>query len=567
MSKNHISLMYIFPAIALVSALMLGGCSIDINLNTGAAEAAQDPAKQTGESSENDTKVAILFTNDVHCGVTDEIGYAGLAAYKKDMEDEGYEVLLVDDGDEIQGGTIGTLTKGEAIIDIMNDVGYDIAIPGNHDFDYGMKRYMELTEKMDFPVICCNLMDLQNDKTVFDPYIIKTVGGKKFAFVGVTTPTTITSSTPAYFQNEKGEFIYGFCQGNGGKNLYKAVQSAVDAANAENPDYTILIAHLGIEESDSPYMSTDVIANTTGIDAVLDGHSHSEVDMDKVKNLNGEDVVLSQAGYKLEYIGKLTIDPDGKLVTELIDDDDYEKKDPEILRKIEEEEASYEEMISRVIGKTGFALMSTQEDGETWRVRNSETNMADLVADAYRYSTGADIAIVNGGGVRANIKAGDITYEDLINVNPFSNAICMRSVTGQEIADALEYSVSFAPDDFGGFLQVSGMTFDVDLSVKPQVKLDEDGMFDGFVSDDRRVSNICIDGKPIDPKKEYSVASIEYILFNQGNGYAMFTGDRIDLGRYLEDIDSLIEYMKSLNGEVPKDYADVGGQGRIRITQ
>ena len=169
--------------------------------------------------------------------------------------------------------------------------------------------------------------------------------------------------------------------------------------------------------------------------------------------------------------------------------------------------------------------------------------------------------------MRANIKAGDITYEDLINVNPFSNAICMRSVTGQEIADALEYSVSFAPDDFGGFLQVSGMTFDVDLSVKSQVKLDEDGMFDGFVSDDRRVSNICIDGKPIDPKKEYSVASIEYILFNQGNGYAMFTGDRIDLGRYLEDIDSLIEYMKSLNGEVPNDYADVGGQGRIRITQ
>ena len=553
--------MYMFPAIVLASALVLGGCSVDINVNTG------DPKQQTEEKAEKDPKVAILFTNDVHCGVTDEIGYAGLAAYKKDMEDEGSEVLLVDDGDEIQGGTVGTLTKGEAIINIMNDVGYDIVIPGNHDFDYGMKQYLELTEKMDFPVICCNLTDLRTDKTVFDPYIIKTVGGKKFAFVGVTTPTTITSSTPAYFQNENGEFIYGFCQGDDGKNLYDAVQSAVDAAASENPDYTILIAHLGIDEADSPYMSTDVIANTTGIDAVLDGHSHTEVAMDTVKNRDGEDVVLSQAGYKLEDIGKLTVDSDDKLQTELIKVDDYEKKDPEISHKIEEEEASYEEMISRVIGKTGFALMSTQEDGETWRVRNSETNMADLVADAYRYSTGADVAFVNGGGVRANIKAGDITYEDLINVNPFSNSLCMRKVTGKEIADALEYSVSFAPDDFGGFLQVSGMTFDVDLGVESQAKLDENGMFDGFSGDERRVSNICIDGKPIDPEKEYSVASIEYILFNQGNGYTMFTGERVDLGRYLEDIDSLIEYMESLSGEVPKDYADVGGQGRIRITE
>ena len=287
----------------------------------------------------------------------------------------------------------------------------------------------------------------------------------------------------------------------------------------------------------------------------------------KVKNRDGEDVILSQTGYHLEAIGKLTIDKKGNMKTELIDEDSYEKKDPVVSENIGKEEASYEETISRVIGKTEADLLAMNEDDEQWLVRNGETNMADLVADAYRYSTDADIAFINGGGVRANIKAGDITYNDLINVNPFSNALCMRKVTGQEIADALEYSVSKAPDDFGGFLQVSGITFDVDLSVDSQAKVDEDGMFAGFSGDKRRVSNILVNGEALDPAKEYDVASIEYILFNQGNGYTMFTGDRVDLTRYLEDIDSLIEYVESMDGVVSEDYSDPAGQGRIHFTK
>ncbi len=548
--------------IAALAAALLTGC----NVNVSVTYPAEDQKTQTAKTETTDTgkDIVIVYTNDVHCGVDGDIGYSGLAAYRDEMKADGNEVLLVDDGDEIQGGVIGTLTKGEAIIEMMNDAGYDIAIPGNHDFDYGMERYLELTKKMDFPVVCCNLYDLRTNKTVFDPYIIKEIGDKKIAFIGVTTPTTITSSTPAYFQDENKQFIYGFCQGEDGTKLYETVQNAVDAANSEGADYTVLIAHLGIDEDDSPYMSTDVIAHTSGIDVVLDGHSHSDVEMDLVKNRDGKDVILTQAGYKLAHIGKLTIAPDGRMKTELISD--YSKKDDAVSAGIDKAEASYKEQLEKVIGKSSFDMMATKDDGETWRVRNSETNMGDFVADAYLYATGADAAVVNGGGVRANIKAGDITYEDLINVNPFSNSLCIRMVSGQELADALEYSVSAMPDDFGGFLQVSGMEFDVDPHVKSPVKIDENGMFAGFASDERRVSNITVNGEPLNLKKQYRIASIEYILFNQGNGYTMFTGDRVDLPEYVEDIDALIDYTNSLDGKIPDGYGETGGQGRIRIT-
>ena len=541
---------------ALAAALMLGACNVNINVNPKAPTDAPAPSESAAET-------VILFTNDAHCHVNDGIGYSGLAAYKDEMEKTGADVLLVDDGDEVQGGSIGTLTKGDSIVSMMNDVGYDIAIPGNHEFDYGMDRYLELTKKMDFPVICANLINLRTGKPVFEPYVIKEAGGRKIAFVGVTTPTTITSTAPKYFQDENGEYLYGFCQGDGGNRLYETVQNAVGSAKEDGADIIVLIAHLGIDDADSPYMSTDVISHTSGIDVVLDGHSHSTVEMEKVKNKDGKNVILSQTGCFMAAIGKLTIDAAGNMKTELITD--YDTKDQKVQSEIDEEEASYNEKLQEVIGSTGFDLMSTHEDGKTWLVRNNETNMGDFVADAYRYATGAQIAIINGGGVRANIMKGDVTYGDLLNVNPFSNALCIRKVTGEELSDALDYSVGFFPDDFGGFLQVSGITFDVDYDVKSQVKLDDNKMFAGFAGDDRRVSNIMVGDEPLDPSKEYEVASIEYILFNQGNGYSMFTGDRVELDGYIEDIDALIQYLDSMKGKVSEEYAEVSGRERIHV--
>ncbi|MEG2701361.1 MAG: metallophosphoesterase, partial [Clostridia bacterium] len=260
--------------------------------------------------------IASLYTNDAHCGVDNAFGYTSLACYRDKLAEDGYQVTLVDCGDAIQGEPIGTLSTGEYIIDIMNTVGYDLAIPGNHEFDYGMERFLELVGKASFPYISSNFT--KEGKLVFDAYKIIDYGTVKVGFVGITTPKTITSSTPKFFQNDKGEFIYTFCQDSDGTALYAAVQSAVDAARAEGANYIVALSHLGISADCSPWMSNDVILNTTGIDVVLDGHSHSTVECEKVKNKDGKDVLLSQTGTKMQNIGELIITADGKLSTSLL---------------------------------------------------------------------------------------------------------------------------------------------------------------------------------------------------------------------------------------------------------
>lgn len=227
--------------------------------------------------------IVVLYTNDVHCAVAEDeesqvLGYAKVAALKKELEEAGSEVVLVDVGDAIQGEAIGTLSSGEYIVEIMEKVGYDIAIPGNHEFDYGMEQFLKLAEEADYDYISANFTDLTANEPVFDAYEIEEIDGVKVAFVGVCTPKTITSSTPVYFQNDNGEYIYGFQQDETGEALYGCVQSAVDEARAEGAQYVVALTHLGIEAECSPWMSTELIGNTNGIDVVLDGHSHSTIE-------------------------------------------------------------------------------------------------------------------------------------------------------------------------------------------------------------------------------------------------------------------------------------------------
>lgn len=524
------------------------------------------PAKVTWEEKTDPEEpfknIVVLYSNDVHCSVDDHLGYAAMVKCKKDLEAEGNEVIMIDNGDAFQGGTMGAVTKGEAIVNIMNSMAYDIAIPGDHEFDYGMERFTYLTDKAAFPYISCNFTDLRTGKTVFEPYKIVEAGGRKLAFVGVTTPLTLTSSTPVYFQDEDGNYIYGFCGGEDGQELYDTVQKAVDDARAEGAEYCILMSHLGITGTDSPYMSTDVIENTTGIDAVLDGHSHSVVEMEKVKNAEGKEVLLSQAGYQLSYFGKLTIDPAGNLKTELIGE--YER-DESATAVIEEEKSKYNEILNETAGNTDYGLLYSDPDTNTRLVRNRETNLGDFTADAYRYVSGTEVAFINGGGLRTGIDKGPITYGDLLDVNPFGNTIAARYISGKELADALEYSVYALPDEFGGFLQVSGVTFDVDENVATPVKTDSNGFFVSVGEGARRVSNIMVNGEPMESDRLYKCASNSYIIRNGGNGYTMFTGDMITLNRNVIDADALKEYLTSLGGNVTEDYSDGYGQGRMNI--
>ena len=512
--------------------------------------------------------VVVLYTNDVHCGIEDAIGYAGLAAYEKAYEKLGYEVILVDNGDAIQGGPIGTLSKGEYIIDIMNAVGYDIATIGNHEFDYGMDVFMSLREKAEFPYISANFCDLEGNP-ILDPYVIKELGGWKVAFVGASTPETFTKSTPTFFQDAEGNYIYDFCQGEDGAKLYAAVQKAVDAARAEGAEIVIVMSHLGTDGSSVPYTSSDLIVNTTGIDAVLDGHSHSVWEMELVQNAAGEDVILSSTGTKLNNVGSLVIeageDQTPVLTTALHSESLFQDEETEAF--IATVKAQYEETLNQVVATTAVDLTTKDPATGERAVRNSETNLGDLCADAYRMVLGADIAFVNGGGVRADIPAGDITYGQILSVHPFGNMACLIEVSGQQVLDALEMASRDVPNECGGFLQVSGLTYEINVGVESSVVVDDKGSF-VEVAGERRVQNVLVDGQPIDPEATYTLASHNYMLKSGGDGMSMFQGSTILQDEVLIDNQVLINYIvDTLGGVVGEEYSDPYGQGRITIIE
>ncbi len=513
----------------------------------------------TGNSTPAAKDIVILYTNDAHCGIEDGMGYQGLSAAKRALLAAGNKVLLVDNGDAVQGDTIGTLSKGEYIIDIMNKLGYDVATPGNHEFDYGMDQFNKLVEKADFDYISCNFVD-KDGNPVLKPYVIKEADGVKIAFVGISTPKTITTSTPTYFQDGNGNYIYGFMQDDTGEKLYTAVQSAVDAARKEGAKYVIAMAHLGIEADCQPWTSSDVIVNTSGIDVMLDGHSHSTIAGDIVKNKEGKDVILTSTGTKLANIGCLTITADGKLSTALINDDGMSDTIAEI-------KSGYEEIVNTVVASTKVELTVNDPVSGERMVRRQETNLGDLCADAYRAMSGADIAVVNGGGIRVSIPAGDITYGQIIAVHPFGNEMCVVEATGQQILDALEMGARNAPGECGGFLQVSGMSYEIDLNVEPTVEVNADGMFTG-VPGEYRVKNVKVGDEPLDLAKTYTLASHNYMLKSAGDGMAMFQGCTLLQDSVMIDNQVLINYIVDvLGGVVGEDYADPYGQGRITVIE
>lgn len=517
----------------------------------------------TMEPAVLDKDLAILYTNDVHCAVDGEIGYAGVAALKKQLLKEGCYVALVDAGDAVQGEAIGTLSKGSYIIDIMNKVGYDVATIGNHEFDYGMDRFFELRDMADFPFVSANFVDLATGKTVLEPYTMLAFNGVNVAFVGVSTPLTITSSTPAYFQDANGNFIYGFSQANGADAFYTVVQAAVDDAISNGADYVIALTHLGIDASTSPYTSSELIMNTNGINIVIDGHSHSAVECERVKNKDGVRVLLTQTGTKLASVGMAYITADGSISTGLISE--YSEKDADTEAFIAQIQSQFEEVLNEVVARTDVNLVIYEPDTDppVRIVRNAETNLGDLCADAYRYMSGADVAFVNGGGVRTNIDMGDISYGEIIKVHPFGNMLCMVEATGQEILDALEMGARVVPEENGGFLQVSGLTYEIHTYIPSSVTLDENGLFVS-VDGEYRVKNVLIGGEPLDPAKTYTLACHDYLLKNAGDGYTMFQDNVLLLDSIMLDNQVLINYIvDGLGGVVGADYTDPYGQGRI----
>lgn len=526
--------------------------------------------------------IVILYTNDVHCGIDDNIGYDGLALYKREMQAEHENVILVDAGDSIQGDSVGTISDGSFIIELMNKVGYDAATIGNHEFDYGIPTLIKRGSELSCGFTCCNFIDLNTGEPVFEPYKIMECGGTKIAFVGVATPESFSKSTPTHFQNDAGEYVYSFC--SEGTELIDIVQDNVSKARNEGADYVILLAHLGENYVTEEWTSLVVAANTADIDAIIDGHSHEVTPSLIVKNKEGKDVPITQTGTKLENIGKMTITDNG-ITTELIgsvpapSEDIPEDTwtviadrggadryvDAETNTKINEinDEIS---VLDRKVGETPFTLYDCDPETGERRVRNGETNLGNLCADAMRALYDTDTAIMNGGGIRKSIQAGDIRYLDLLNTYPYSNDICAARVTGQQILDYLESGVMNYPGETGGFPHVSGIEYTIDTSVKSSVTTNEYGEFTG-VSGEYRVKNVLINGKPLEKDKVYSVASIKYLLAEGGDGYIFSRNCDLYMDEGQNDVEVLMRYIQEdLGGVIPERYRDPYGEGRIKVT-
>ena len=512
--------------------------------------------------------IVILHTNDVHCAVEGDIGYAGVAAYKRQMQriygDD--QVTLIDAGDAIQGGNIGTVSQGSYLVDIMNQVGYDLAVPGNHEFDYGMENFLTLAEeRARFPYLSCNFLSLETGEPVLTGYSLFQYGDTLVAYVGVSTPETFTKSTPAYFQDGEGNYLYSFCEGEEGQALYDQVQRTVDDARDTGADYVVAVGHLGMNGVTEAWSSPAVIAHTTGIDLFIDGHSH-EAYQTTVANQDGEEIPLTQTGSKLTGIGQVVIDPAADTITcTLVGADAVGEPDEEIQAYIAGIQGEYQAELDRTVA-TSEVTLTALDEADNWLVRVQETNLGDLCADAFRAVLGADVGLMNGGGIRADIEAGDITMGDILDVYTFGNEACLVQVTGQQLLDALEFGAQYYPEASGSFLQVSGLTYTLNPHIPSHVVTNDQGEFVS-VDGEYRVQNVLIDGEPLELTKTYTVAGHNYMLKSSGGGFTMFgkNGDTVILqdGGMLDN-DLLARYItENLGGVIT---ARQYGQSAGRIT-
>ena len=484
--------------------------------------------------------VTILYTNDVHTYIdkqSPKLTYAAIADLKQSYQNAGKDVLLVDAGDHVQGTAYGSMDEGASIIKLMNAAGYDVATPGNHEFDYGMDRAKAIMKEADFPYLSCNWVDLRTTLRVLPSVKVFVRGGRRIAFVGVTTPETFTKSTPAYFMDKaQRKYIYDIQGGEDGKKLYDAVQKAIDKAKLL-ADVVIGLGHLGVDPSSSPWTSEEVIAHTSGFDAFIDGHSHTVMENKQVQDASGKAVTLTQTGSYFANVGEMTIAADGTITTKLIPT--HEGMDAGIAAMQTSWVNTVDDMLGEkiAVGDSDF-YVSDPATGKR-RIRSAETNLGDFVADGiYTYfneveKLHCDVAIMNGGGIRADVPAGDWTFKTCKQVSPFGNVACLMSVTGKQIQDALEFAARFAGEggkENGGFLQVAGASYEIHTDIPNTVQTDEKNVWIGSATGTPRVQNVKIYDKasgsylPLDPGATYALAGMNYTLRNLGDGFAMFDG-------------------------------------------
>ena len=522
--------------------------------------------------------IVIIHLNDVHCGFNDTIGYDGFVLYRKELEKKYKKVIAVDVGDHAQGGVLGAISEGEAVLDILNKIKFDVITLGNHEFDYGIEQLNKLNEKMSTKYISLNACYRKNKTQLFEPSTMVEAGGKKIGFIGIVTPLTFSKTYLSTLRESDGTAIYNFLSNK--EELYTTIQGEIDKLRDKGADYVILLTHVGMNVEE--YTSNDILSNLNGVDAVLDGHTHKVYNTTS-KDKENKDIHIAQTGTKLANIGQLIIKGDGTILSENIAEvpepdgitdgkQVYRSKanrwvDKEMNEFINDIYKRYENELSTPIGSSDYDFIIRPEessDSHTIYCRYMECSLGNLIADSFREVVNSDISFVNGGTIRANLLKGHITRKDIIDVMPFFNSLFVKEITGQTFLDALEFGVSKLPNSFGGFPQVSGCTYYVDTSFNSTVEIDSDGMFIK-VGGQRRVSNVKINGKALNPTEKYNLSASEYIL-NGGDGFTMFANYPVVNESVFADSDALGYHIKyNLGGEIPSKYQEL--QDRININK
>ena len=616
--------------LVMAMCVSLFGCGADKTTETTAPATTAAPvettaAVETAEATEPAEDIVILYTNDVHTYIDGALSYDVIAGLKTQLEEVYGNVLLVDAGDAVQGTAFGSMDKGETIVKLMNAAGYDLATLGNHEFDYGMDGAMNVINWAEFPYVSCNFYHEENGvkkASVLVPYEVFEIGGRKIAFVGIATPESFTKSTPAYFQDENGNYIYGISGGEDGTALYVDVQAAIDGAKAEGATVIIALGHLGDDPASQPWTSEEVIENVTGLNAFIDGHSHSTVEG---KDVDG--TLLTQTGEYFGNIGMMLIDGEtGEITTDLITYEEItevvkdEKGEPVLNEDGEEEtevvgyqfvsdfdlggtwtthdevaaikDAWIQEIdtqLGQKIGSTALTFDNYDADGNRL-VRSQETNTGDFAADALYYlfddmGLDVDVAIMNGGGVRNKAVTGELTYKVAKNIHTFGNVACLQTITGPQLLDALEWGArGVGSEEIGGFLHVAGITYKVDAEWPASVQMDDKGVWTGAPTGGYRVHGVQVYNKetgayePLDLEATYNLAGYNYTLRDLGDGFNMFSGAVNVLDYVMEDYMVLANYIQGFEGGVVEaansplatkfpgmllDYSTVNGSGRI----
>ena len=578
----------------------------------------------------NTEDIVILYTNDVHTYIDGDLAHDVIAGVKAELKKQYEHVLLADAGDHIQGTAFGSMDKGKTIIDLMNAAGYDVATLGNHEFDYNMDGTMNVIEWANYPYTSSNFYHEEagvKGETVLDSYVMFEAGQQKIAFVGITTPESFTKSTPAYFQDENGNYIYGISGGEDGAALQADVQAAIDAAKAEGATFVVALAHLGDDTASQPWTSAETIAKVSGLNAFIDGHSHSTVERAEVADKDGKTVVLTQTGEYFDRIGMMIVKADGTVETDFIEveeitdtvkdeagnpvlDKDGKEQTEVVGYKLVSElytgaEWPVDESVKAIkdgwieeintqlgqkIGSTELTFDNYDADGNRL-VRSQETNTGDFAADALYFlfddmGLDVDVAIMNGGGIRNKALTGEISYLTAKQIHTFGNVACLQTITGQQLLDALEWGARGigSGEEIGGFLHVSGITYKVDAEWPTSVQMDDKGVWTGAPTGGYKVHDVQVYNKetnayePLNLDANYNLAGYNYTLRDLGDGFNMFSGAVNVLDYVMEDYMVLANYIKAFENAAVEaknspllanypnmlvDYSTIDGSGRI----